>query len=133
MGREGEAPPVDRPMAAPTMVAVFKMAAAVNCCTGLNLGGNSKENLLRAIRGEGVVFIASASMSTTSWRLARASFTTFFVEVVVAFLVLVGGFVGALAAVAFAEDFLATAAFLATAIFLATPPFQWASFFWRGS
>jgi hypothetical protein len=77
-------------MTAPTMVAVVKMAAAVNCCTGLKLGGDSKENLLRAIRGEGVVFIASAPTSTTSWRLARASFNTLFVEVTMAFLILVG-------------------------------------------
>jgi hypothetical protein len=105
------------PMAAPTMVTAVKMTAAVNCCTGLKLGGDSKENLLRAICGEGVVFIASASMSTTPWRLARAGFATFFVEVTMAFLVLAGDFVGGLVAVAFAEAFLATAAFLETAVF----------------
>jgi hypothetical protein len=113
------------------MVVVVMRAAAVNCCTVFKLGGEGKNNLLRAGRGDGVKSMTSMSTSTTSWRLARASFACFFVDVTTTFLVFVGDFAGALAAVVFAEAFLATAAFLATGFFWATPPFPWASFFSR--
>jgi hypothetical protein len=114
------------------MVALVVRATAVNCCTGFKLGRDGKNNLLRAGRGDGVKSMTSASTSTTSWPLARASFACFFVDVMTTFLVFVGDFAGALAAVVFTEAFLATAAFLATGFFLGNTTFSVGFFFPAG-